>query len=467
LIALAKDLLEKRPTEERWAAPQGIFFGSGEQTGKLAVIFPGQGAQYPGMLKDLACLFPQFLDVLTTADGCFDGEKRLSDLIYPQPAFDDASRGLQLEVLRATDVAQPAIGAVSLGALRVLEYFGLKAEAAAGHSYGELVALCAAGRIEPDDFHRLSRTRGELMAGRKGDAGSMIAITADMKTVEAFLADHDLGLVVANRNSPRQMVLSGPTAEIDRAESLLEEAGFSGKRLKVAAAFHSELMTHATEAFGEALADVEFGEARLPVYANTTAEPYPEQQEAERWLLAGQLTAPVEFARSVENIFASGVRTFVEIGPGARLSALVEETLAGRDVVTTAIDASSGRRNGQADLARTLAQLAARGVELSLTRWDEGALAEYDAFLALKKPALTIRVNGANAKPSAQTRPATKRMPSPVPVETVTTIAAPVTGRLDSSRKSLEALVRLQEQTARVHQQFLEGQDRRQRLFRR
>src|SRR5439155_11908850 len=130
--------------------------GQGPAPGKLAVLFPGQGAQYVGMSRDLACHFPPAFDVLSR---CRD----VAEVIYPRPAFTPQERSRQEEALRATEVAQPALGAVSLGAWRVLESFGLRADAFAGHSYGELVALCAAGRLSEGDLFSLSRLRGRLM----------------------------------------------------------------------------------------------------------------------------------------------------------------------------------------------------------------------------------------------------------------------------------------------------------------
>src|SRR5207248_4997980 len=127
------------------------------------------------------CHFAPLHDTLAEADRAFAAggdARRLSDHVYPPAAFTDAARAGQEEALRATEVAQPALGAVSLGAWRVLESFGVVADAFAGHSYGELTALCAAGRLRPDHFHPLSLLRGRLMAdaGRAAEPGAMLAV---------------------------------------------------------------------------------------------------------------------------------------------------------------------------------------------------------------------------------------------------------------------------------------------------
>ncbi|MEO2005715.1 MAG: beta-ketoacyl synthase N-terminal-like domain-containing protein, partial [Candidatus Poribacteria bacterium] len=145
LAARAASLLDSH-TETTWSTPDGVYYGRGPAAGDLALLFPGQGSQYVGMLRDLACQFPSLRASLELADAG-DVDKPLSDLVYPHPAFDDDARQLQENVLRDTRNAQPAIGAVSLGALALLRGFGVTPVAAAGHSFGELTALCASGRL--------------------------------------------------------------------------------------------------------------------------------------------------------------------------------------------------------------------------------------------------------------------------------------------------------------------------------
>src|SRR5262249_45630664 len=223
VAARALRLLDQNAGKESWHSPDGVAYGSGPAPGRLGFLFPGQGAQAVGMLRDLACTFPAMQQVLTEADRAFaagladPGEKRLSDYIYPHPAFTPAARAAQEEELRATWIAQPALGAVSLGAVQVLSHFGVRPDATAGHSYGELTALCAAGCFDAPSLFELSQLRRPLMAEPRDDAGAMLAVQAPLEAVEGLLADDKLDLVIANRNSPGQAVLSGRTAEIERA----------------------------------------------------------------------------------------------------------------------------------------------------------------------------------------------------------------------------------------------------------
>ncbi len=475
----ALTMLRKQP-DAPWSTPDGAWYATGAAPGTLGALFPGQGAQYTGMLRDLACSFPDMLACLDAADrefGTTTGSS-LSDLIYPPTPFNDADREAAEAALRATDAAQPAIGAVSLGALRILESFGLAPDAAAGHSYGELTALCAAGRLGETSFHALSRLRGQLMAAGDGDRGTMLAVSAPLADVQQLISDEKLDLVIANRNAPNQAVLSGSSAEISRAAEACASRKLSCKRLTVAAAFHSPLVADAAAPLLAALSEVPIAKGSLPVYANSSAAEYPADAGEAAALLAGQLARPVEFVAEIEAMYAAGVRTFVEIGPGARLCGLVSAILAGRPHSAVAVDASGGKRSGVADLARCLAQLAVLGHNISLAGWDEGYRPAPPA--TGKKPALTINLSGANyIKPKAK-RPATPpravvtaAAAAPVSTHSATAAAssatpttAPsavshdvLTESLKVTREGMSALTRIQDETAQLHRRFLEGQD--------
>jgi len=486
LVANARGMLRSRP-DGCWSTPDGAFFSATAAGGKAAFLFPGQGSQYAGMLRDLACAFPQMTAALSGADRglIFPDGSRLSERIYPVADFTADARERQEALLRATEAAQPAIGAVSLGALRLLESFGLSPAAVAGHSYGELTALCAAGRLPEDELHRLSRLRGELMAAGTGDRGSMLAVPAPLATLEQILSEEGLDLVIANRNAPNQAVLSGATSEIDRAAAVLGARGLSCKKLPVAAAFHSPLVADASVPFLDALSDVPFSEGVVPVYANSTAAVYPAEPGAARELLAGQLASPVEFVAEIEAIYAAGIRTFVEVGPGARLSGLVKAILGDREHQAIALDASSGKRSGMLDLARLLAQLAADGQELDLSAWDGDFRPAPQA--TGKKPAMIVPLCGANyIQPRPKRQPAPPRPVAAAPAvspfaaaATVTAAAPPapastaaaglsrdaLSESLRMTRESMAILQKMQEDTARIHRQFLEGQEAAGRTF--
>jgi len=471
LCANALAMLRKSP-DSAWSTPDGSCYATGAAAGKLGLLFPGQGAQYTGMLRDLACSFPEMIDTLTAAETGFSAESgtRLTDLVYPPAAFDVEAQKQQEELLRATDVAQPAIGAVSLGALRLLQSFGVSADAAAGHSYGELTALCAAGRLSETDFHALSRLRGRLMASGDGDKGSMLAISAQLADIEKLLDEEKLDLVVANCNAPNQAVLSGRSDEIARALQACSARRMTCKQLPVAAAFHSTLVADAAQPLLDALGTIRIAAGTIPVFANSTAAEYPAKEAKAKELLAGQLARPVEFVSEIEAMHVAGIRTFVEVGPGARLSGLVKSILGDHKYTVVPLDASAGKRSGVADLARCLAQIAVLGHAVQLDKWD----AEYRPQQpAAKKPLMTIPLCGANYVKPREKRPAAAPVTpraalsvgSPV---TASTVAPPAAAPLSKdalaeslrvTREGMSVLQRMQEETAQLHKRFLEGQE--------
>ena len=503
----ALTMLAKHPAKASWSTPNGVAFGSGPATGKLAALFPGQGSQYTGMLRDLACQFPEMLDALAAANTVFanhaarTSSRQLTDLIYPTPVFSDDARAQQEEALKVTQVAQPAIGAVSVGALNVLKRFGVQIDAACGHSYGELVALCGAGRIAPEVLHQLSNLRGRLMAskGASGDRGAMLAVQADEATVQAFLAEADgkknSGLVVANRNSPKQTVLAGPADKIYAAAEALNQRSIRSRVLPVSAAFHSALVADARAPFAAALKKISFGAGTMPVYSNSTGGEYPQAEADARDLLASQIVRPVNFMQQIEAMVAGGVRTFVEVGPGHVLGDLVQAILPGGAVETVALDASKGGRSGIFDLAVALGRIASLGHAVDLAQWEN---APVPADSGSKKPALTMHISGANhrapqpARPPVIAKPAPTHVPAPVmqapqlpsvpfAVSAASQAASAVgaapaqpaagLGRelmpasLHAMEQGILALQHLQEQTAQLHQQFLQGQESHRRAI--
>ncbi|MFO0948366.1 MAG: SDR family NAD(P)-dependent oxidoreductase [Planctomycetota bacterium] len=424
LIVSASNALKQRAGELHWSSPDGIYFGAGDVAGKLAILFPGQGSQYVGMFRDLACQFPRMQEIFAEANRTLGSDEtsscRLTDLIYPPPVFSDAERERQDCQLRATENAQPAIGAVSLGVLAILEEFGVSAEVVAGHSFGELSALCAAGRYDLPSLFFLSRLRGRLMAssGSANDRGAMLAVQASLETISDVAREEGIRLVVANKNSPSQVVLSGVTSEVRRAEEIFEKRRIRNVRLPVSAAFHSELVAEASKPFHIALEQIPITPGKVPVFANSTAEQYPDNPKLAREILANQLARPVEFVDQVRNLHQWGARTFLEVGPGGRLTGLVKAILEGRDFVACAVDASEGKRSGEFDLARALSQLAARGHSVEVAAWDPRAGRR--TSLTKRPGAHTVPICGANyvkpKKATDSTKPKLASSPKELPV---------------------------------------------------
>jgi acyl transferase domain-containing protein/acyl carrier protein/NAD(P)-dependent dehydrogenase (short-subunit alcohol dehydrogenase family) len=484
LLNNATAMLSQQTDKTSWSTPDGAYFGSGAQTGKMAMLFPGQGSQYTNMLLDLACQFPQMQSVLTQVEAEFSEfhtVQRLNDLIYPIAAFSDEARQQNEEKLRATQHAQPAIGATSLGAFNILQHFGIKAEATAGHSFGELTALCAAGKIDDEDLHKLAIKRGELMQAKTGDHGAMLAVAASAAIVHEFLEAVQLDLIIANNNAPTQVVLSGATDQIDQALGRLQEQGIGAKKLPVSAAFHSTFVAAAEKPFAEFMQGTAFKQSEISVYANTTAESYPEDSDERKALLSGQLAKPVEFVAQIENMYAAGINTFIEVGPGKTLSTLVKSILGEKEHQAIALDVSRGKRSGQYDLASLLAQVSVLGYAVDLDKWDSLYLDAYEAEATKKKSLMTISISGANYVKPRSRREAVSIKPvmknekstavSATPAAAMTPAQAPQLAQATQSipdsqindvmqitQQSILALQKMQEQTAQLHKQYLQGQ---------
>ncbi len=345
----------------------GIFTADGEPAGEIAFLFPGQGSQRPGMFADLFVAFPELRRYLARAGNTVDA-------LFPPAAFDEAGREAQLARLTDTRAAQPALGIVGLAAHHLLEKAGVRPSMVAGHSYGELVALTAAGALSSASLLACSEARAEAILGATGggDPGAMAAVAASADDVTAALVAEGLDetVVLANRNSPKQTVISGPTAAVGVAVERLRERGAGVKTLPVACAFHSPLVAPAETEFARVLDTVPVTGPEIPVWANRTAGTYPSSPDGIRAELAAQLGAPVRFADQIEAMYEAGARTFVEAGPGSVLTRLAAAVLDGRPHRTVTFE--SGRRTGIPGFLAALARLAVAGVDVRTGRLFTG-----------------------------------------------------------------------------------------------
>ena len=274
---------------------------------KTAYIFPGQGSQFPGMGQDL---YSAHKDLMEKANDILGF--RITDIMFNGTAED----------LKATKVTQPAIFLHSV----VLALSQEEAPAmTAGHSLGEFSALVAAGALDFEDGLKLVSLRAKAMQKCcEKVPGSMAAIIGlPDKTIEDICAGIE-GVVPANYNSPGQVVISGEDAAVDQACEQLKAAGAKrALKLPVSGAFHSPLMEPARAELAQAIEATPFHTPRCPVYQNVTAAPTQDPQVIKENCLK-QLTSPVRWTQSVENMLRDGGTRFVELGPGNVLQGLVK-----------------------------------------------------------------------------------------------------------------------------------------------
>ncbi len=287
----------------------------------FAVLFPGQGSQHVGMGADLFAARPELLGAAadtvlgwSLSDLCLNGpEPELTRTDRAQPALFATSYALWEAFAAALDDAVPA--------------------AAAGHSLGEYTALAASGAFDFDTGLRLVAARGRAMAGAAAtiDSGMAALIGGDATAAESLAEAcraQGGGLWVANLNAPGQVVVAGDMPALAWAADNARDHGIRRViPLKVAGAFHSPLMAPAADELGVALGDVKFGTQRFPVWANADAAPSEGGNGDAAAALRRQLTSPVRFEETLVAMAASGIDTFIHVGPGDVTAGLVKRTV--------------------------------------------------------------------------------------------------------------------------------------------
>ena len=268
-----------------------------------AVLFPGQGSQTADMRRTVEVFWPDLLPLAAEAVGSDPFERTDEGTRYAQPAIFCAAMAGWRAI--SDDVDPLAMG---------------------GHSLGEIAALVAAESLSPSDGVRLIAERGRLMqeaAEAAGDGGMVAVLGEPREAVEAVAETHSL--ILANDNSPTQVVLSGRTAALQAAEEDLRERGLRIMPLAVSGAFHSPEMAPAAAELRTVLEGIEFAEPSVPVFSCVTARPFAEPRDE----LARSLTDPVRWLEVMTALHGMGARRFVETGPGKVLSRLARRTIGG------------------------------------------------------------------------------------------------------------------------------------------
>ncbi|MCN4143577.1 MAG: SDR family NAD(P)-dependent oxidoreductase [Thiohalomonas sp.] len=362
---------------------------------KVVALFSGQGSQYLDMCKELTVNFPPMRETFAEMGQLLlgDNDTSITRVVFPEEVFTEEGKKAQAEKLKLTQYIQPAVGAVSAGLYKMTQQAGFKPDFVAGHSYGELTALWAAGIIDDDNFYSLSRARSIAMGTHPEeayDAGSMLAVMGDAKEIEEKLKAYK-GVAIANYNSPKQVVVAGPTQAIADAKDALKKDGFSAVALPVLAAFHSSLVEYAHKPFSDAIDNIKFSKPHTTIFSNVTAQPYSHVAKDIKESFKRNMLNSVQFTQEINNIANQGGTIFVEFGPKNVLTKLVDSILNDRPHLAVAMN-STPKKNSDTVYRDALVQLKVAGVDLNI---KDVYQRDVEKPLA-KKPGMNIKLNGAN-----------------------------------------------------------------------
>jgi|GEM_PF-1052544 len=359
------------PEREEVAAARGIYFrekplGPGD---KIAFLFPGQGAQYPGMLAGIPEAFPFVEPAVMQVDSIARRHVRTSimSLLRDREGLDEETRQRNAALLFRPDYNHPAMLAMSMALGEVLDHAGIHPDMVAGHSLGEYGALSAAGVFDAESAIRITTQRGSGIAAFCLEGGAMASVGLSDEEVPAYLEGIPGFVAVANKNCPAQTVISGEKDAVEAALAKLEEAGVGCTRLPLAAAFHSRLLEPCVEGFRRVLSAFPVHAPRLPVQSNLLGRAYEDGEgfaERLREALVRHMVEPVNFRANIESMYEAGARLFIEVGPGSTLASFVDNTLGDRPHWTIATNIA--RRQPALQLLHAIAFCAALGLHVDV-----------------------------------------------------------------------------------------------------
>lgn len=404
LLAKIDSIFSNSKTEK------GIYLRN-PQEGKTVFLFSGQGSQRVNMARDLFVNFPAMRVLLQQ-------NKEYEKVIFPNTVFDEESKLKQKTAITDTRNTQPLLGIVDLAIAEFLHSLGIQPDILAGHSYGELPALCFSGVFDPKHLVYLSRERANaILEAVKDDKGKMIAVNMEESELNELLKG-EKEIWPVNFNSQKQIIIAGTTSAIASFTEKLTNKNISFKQLAVDCAFHSPLLKEAKKIYAKSLKKISFKKPTIPVWSNTTADTYPSQDSEIKDRLSEHLIQPVLFSKEIKALYDHGARIFIETGPGRVLIGLTE-TILGKEKITT-IQTEDKNGEGIEFILNSLAQYIATGRPLLVEKLFEGRKAtiiDIDNPEKYKKKSTIWWVNGHNAVPSTGNMPPNGALPIIKPIK--------------------------------------------------
>ncbi|WP_028080286.1 type I polyketide synthase [Solimonas soli] len=366
----------QRPEARPYKTRSGVFYGHGAAAGKLCFVYPGEGAQYPNMLADLALHFPQVREAFDFMEktGLASGMPARGGILFPAPSgLDDAQRKALEDRLYGMDVAAESVFSAALGLQQLLDDLGFEPDAMLGHSTGENTALTVSGvrRTErreeiAESIRTLNALSSRLEREGRIAEGTLLTLGALKPAMrEALLQDFARPggeMIVAMDNCPNQLVLFGPPAAAEKLRERLSAEGVICVALPFGRAYHTPLFKPFADALREYFKTLDFGPGRCTLYSARSVGRFPAEPDAIRELAAQQWENPVRFTETLARLYEDGYRVFVEVGPSGNLTSFIGDALRAHDDVL-ALALNSRRRHDVTQLQQTLAQLYSAGVD--------------------------------------------------------------------------------------------------------